>query len=111
MALNDKYLLIESRDPFESNDCKDFYELAASLAKEGKEVTLFLVQNGVLPARRSAQSQALTGLRKAGVKVLADDFSLRERGITAARLAEGVEETSLDVVVDQLAEGRKAIWH
>ena len=46
-----KYLLIESRDPFESNDVAFAYGLASDLAKEGNEVTLFLVQNGVLPAR------------------------------------------------------------
>ena len=74
-------------------------------------MTLFLVQNGVLPARRSAASGALTQLAKAGIEVLADDFSLRERGIEAVRLAEGVKAAPLDVVADHLAEGRKAIWH
>jgi predicted peroxiredoxin len=106
-----KYLLIESRDPFDSNDVDEYYGLAAGLARQGDEVTLFLVQNGVLPARRSGKSAALTSLVKAGVKVLADDFSLRERGITSDRLAEGVTASPLDVVVDQLAEGRKALWH
>jgi len=43
--------------------------------------------------------------------VLADEFSLRERGIAANRLAGGVSASPLDVVVDQLAEGRKALWH
>ena len=45
------------------------------------------------------------------VTVLADEFSLRERGINSDRLAEGVKAAPLDVVVDQLAEGRKALWH
>ena len=30
-----KYLLIESRDPFESNEVLSYYDLAAGLAKEG----------------------------------------------------------------------------
>jgi len=106
-----RYLLIESRDPFDSNDAEWFYGLAAGLRKEGNEVTLFLVQNGVLPARRSSRSAALTGLSKAGVQVLADDFSLRERGIGSGALCEGVSPAPIDVVVDQLEEGRKAIWH
>jgi intracellular sulfur oxidation DsrE/DsrF family protein len=105
-----KYLLIESRDPFEVNDVSYYYDLAAALAKEG-DVTLFLVQNGVLPARRSAKSRRLTELAQAGVQVLAEEFSLRERGIRADRLAEGVAPAALDVVIDQLAEGRKALWH
>ena len=106
-----KYLMIESRDPFETNDVGYFYDLAGGLAKEGNQVTLFLVQNGVLPARRSMRSTALADLAKAGVEVLADEFSLRERGISTARLAGGVRPAPLDVVVDQLAEGRKALWH
>ena len=36
------YLLIESRDPFESNDIGQLYELAAGLARDGNSVTLFL---------------------------------------------------------------------
>ena len=47
----------------------------------------------------------------AGVQVLADDFSLRERGIVAQRLVSGVKPSPLDVVIDQLAEGRKVLWH
>jgi hypothetical protein len=43
------------------------------------------------------------------VTVLADDFSLQERGI--AKLAEGVTAAPIDVVVDHLAAGHKAIWH
>jgi sulfur relay (sulfurtransferase) complex TusBCD TusD component (DsrE family) len=105
-----KYLLIESRDPFESNEVQRQYELATSLKKEGNEVTFFLVQNGVLPARRSTRSDALSQLAQAGVEVLADSFSLRERGIAASRLAPGVKAAELDVVIDQLADGRKAVW-
>src|SRR5881628_2870572 len=106
-----KYLLIESRDPFEAIDVDNCYDLAAGLAKEGNTVTLFLVQNGVLPARPSARSKALSALSSAGVQVLADEFSLRERGIAANRLAAGVKAAPLDAVIDQLAEGRKALWH
>ena len=106
-----KYLLIESRDPFETNDVSYYYELASGLVKEGHNVTLFLVQNGVLPARSSTKSEPLSSLAKAGVEVLADEFSLRERGIAAARLAQGIKAAPLDVVMDQLAEGRKALWH
>lgn len=106
------YVLIESRDPFESSDVGNyFYDLAAGLAKQGAPVTLFLVQNGVFPARRSAHSGALDAVTEAGVEVLADDFSLRERGIAADRLAGRVSAAPLEVVIDRLAEGRKALWH
>ena len=106
-----KYLLIESRDPFENNIVARQYDLAVNLVKEGNDVTLFLVQNGVLPARRSDHSALLTNAARGGVEVLADEFSLRERGIAAGKLAEGVRAAPLGVVIAQLVEGRKVIWH
>jgi predicted peroxiredoxin len=107
----DKYMLIESRDPFDSNDVAFCYELAIGLAKAGNEVTLMLVQNGVLPARRGAKADGLAAVLEAGVKVLADDFSLAERGIEASRLAAGIASTPLDVVIDHMAAGHKTLWH
>ena len=103
------YLLIESRDPFESSDTAFCHELARSLAAAGDKVTLFLVQNGVLAARSGAHGNELTELAQAGVEVLADDFSLRERGISA--LKPGITAAPLDVVIDRLAEGSKVMWH
>ena len=104
-----QYLLIESRDPFESNDVGYYYDLARGLVEAGNQVTLFLAQNGVLSARPSAHSAALSALAESGVTVLADDFSLQERGI--AKLAEGVAAAPIDVVVDCLAAGHKTLWH
>ena len=105
------YLLIESRDPYDSNDTGFCRDLATQLAAAKNEVTVFLVQNGVLPARSGARSGELTKLAGAGVRVLADSFSLRERGIDEAGLASGVAAAPLDVVLDALAEGAKVIWH
>ena len=77
-----EYLLIEFRDPFESNDVGYYCELARGLVEAGNEVTLFLVQNAVLAARPSAQAPQLRALAGSGIKILADDFALKERGIT-----------------------------
>lgn len=104
-----QYLLIESRDPFESNDVGYFYDLAKGLVEGSDRVTLFLIQNGVLSARQSAHSAALSALARSGVTVLADDFSLQERGIT--KLAKGVASAPIEVVVDHLAAGHKTLWH
>ena len=104
-----QYLLIESRDPFEFNDVRYYYDLAKGLVEGGNQVTLFLAQNGVLSARPSAHSAALSALAQGGVKVLADEFSLQERGI--AKLADGVTAAPIDVVVDHLAAGHKTLWH
>lgn len=106
-----KYLLIASRDPFETGDVAHYYDVAANLVAEGNEVTLFLVQNGVLPARKSTQSAKLTELSKAGVEVLADEFSLRERGISEDRIAEGVASAPLSTIIDHMEQGSNALWH
>ena len=107
----DHYLLIESLDPFESHDVEGYWDLAAGLARGGSRVTLFLVQNGVLAARQHPGDEAVQALAAAGVEVLADEFSLRERGIRAGRLVAGVKAAPLDVVLDRLAAGHKALWH
>jgi sulfur relay (sulfurtransferase) complex TusBCD TusD component (DsrE family) len=109
--MSDSYLLIVSRDPFASAEVGRFYELGGALRREGHAVTLFLVQNGVLPARRGAHSGSLSRLAQEGVQVLADEFSLRERGIASARLVEGVTPARLDFVIDALAHGVKTLWH
>jgi sulfur relay (sulfurtransferase) complex TusBCD TusD component (DsrE family) len=105
------YILIESRDPFDSAEAGRFLDLAEGLAKEGSEVALFLVQNAVLAARHGAQSAALAALAANGVKVLADSFSLQERGISPNRLLAGIAVAPLSAVIDYMAGGRRALWH
>jgi hypothetical protein len=105
-----RYLIIESRDPF-GGDAATSYELAASLAREGNQVTLLLVQNGVFPARRCRSSSLVEACARAGVRVIADEFSLRERGITRARMSPEVEAAPIDCAIDELERGAKALWH
>jgi sulfur relay (sulfurtransferase) complex TusBCD TusD component (DsrE family) len=106
------YIFIESRDPFESLDTRFVEETAAALKGRGHEVTVFLVQNGVLAARRDARASHLERLTRAGVSLLADDFSLRERGVGPAELRHGVEPSSIEALVDALVrENTKAVWH
>jgi hypothetical protein len=106
-----QYLLIQSRSPWETSPVADFYDLARQLVTAGHDVTLFLVQNGVLPARPRAHDPGLREVVGARVRVLADDFSLRERAIDATALAEGVAPAAIDVVVDLLAAGAKSVWN
>lgn len=105
------YLLIESRDPFDGPGAERCYDLARELARRRNRVVLFLIQNGVLPARRGARNAALLESTRAGVSVRADEFSLRERGIAPDRLAAGVEPAPISAIVDALADGAKVIWH
>jgi predicted peroxiredoxin len=105
------YLLIESRDPFEVASVTSFLRIALDLKKAGNTVTLFLVQNGVLPTRKGVRADDLAQLTASGISVLADEFSLKERAIGKNDLAGGVKSAPIDIVIDKLASGSKAIWH
>lgn len=106
-----KYLLIESRDPFESVDTNFWAEMAEGLRERGNDVTLYLIQNGVQAARKGAKhNERLTYLCKQGVHVVADEFSLRERALQ--EMVGGVNAVSMGQFVTLLMEpGIKAIWH
>ena len=107
-----RYVFIESRDPFESRDTQFVEATATALKQRGHEVTVFLVQNGVLATRKNGRENYLNQLAKAGIALLADDFSLRERGIQTAGLTAGVQQSSIEALVEMLVqENAKAIWH
>lgn len=105
------YIFIESRDPFESRDTQMVEETAATLAERGHEVTVFLVQNGVLASRKNARNSCVARLAEAGVTVMADDFSLRERGIRHEEMRTDISPSSIETLVDILVrENTKALW-
>jgi hypothetical protein len=105
------YLLISSRDPFTCPQTSELYELASALRRSGHDVTLFLIENGVLAARASADARGLLETVAAGVTVLADDFALRQRAIPIGSLLGAVKPARLERVVDALAGGAKTVWH
>ena len=106
------YLFIETRDPFESRDTEFVAETALALKARANEVAVFLVQNGVRAARRAARDTYLARLTRAGIRVLADDFSLAKRGIAGGELRAGVAESGVEALVEKLARREtKAIWH
>jgi predicted peroxiredoxin len=104
-----QYLLFASKSPWETDGAGKAFRLARDLSAAGHEVTLYLVQNGVLAARAGA---AETGLAEVtgSASVLADDFSLRERAIPADGLRAGVRPAPIDSAVEQIARGVRAIW-
>jgi sulfur relay protein TusB/DsrH len=85
-----KFLLIQSKSPWESGDVGRFYGLARELGNAGGEVTFFLVQNGVTAARTGAKDAAFDQLLGGKVRVLADD--LAERGIQMSQVIPGIEQ-------------------
>ena len=104
-----KYLIVESRDPFEFPDVRQLNGLAGELQGAGHDVTVYLLQNGVMAARAGAKGDGLAG---GGVTMLADDYSLTERGIGTDGLAAGVAISNMDALVDLLMDGSpKIMWH
>ncbi len=103
-----KYFLIESQSPFDYPEVNNNYSLASDLAAAGNDVTLFLIENGVLAARKAVASSGLTSLE--GVKLLADEFSLDERGIEQTELGTTIEVSTVVSIVDAMSEGQKMMW-
>ena len=108
-----RYVLVESRDPFESRDVSYFYGLARDLAGKGEQVTLFLVQNGALASRKDAKANPLAGVMHSKVEVLVDAFSLKERGIQDSERLSGARPADIGELLDKImAEaGTKVLWH
>jgi sulfur relay (sulfurtransferase) DsrF/TusC family protein len=104
------YLIFASRDPFSEKSAEETFSWVESLGKNGDEITLFLVENGALAARRTPKAEVLTRLAKSGARVWVDELSAKERGIEESRIAEGIEVVALDKALDALGDGAKTFW-
>lgn len=106
------YVFIESRDPFDSPDTNSVSKAAVALRKEGHTVTVFLVENGVLGARKQATQSQVPAIVEFGVTVLADDFSLQKHGISLEECAPGLQAGSMAHLIELIVkENTKAVWH
>lgn len=106
-----RYLIIGSRDLTEYVNGKYLTLMAETLREKGDEVTLFLIENGVVAARGGSKAgKVLNSLSDLGARVLAEDVSCRARGITC--LASGISLSSLDVLADSISEGfDNIVWY
>ena len=106
-----RFLVVESRDLTEYTSGTTLMSLVEGLGKSGDEVVLFLLENGVIAARKGADAgQGLSRLSDRGTRIFAEDVSCRARGITA--LADGVRESSLDFLADAIAGGfDNIVWY
>jgi sulfur relay protein TusB/DsrH len=104
------YVLIAARDPWDSPEQEQAFELAGKLALERDSVTVYLTENGVLAARAGGGERWLEPLLSRGVHVFADPFALAERGIADDRIVDGVVMAPIEQLVDLLAEGRSGLW-
>lgn len=105
------YLFIQSQDPFTETRTRHQFDLALQLFEAGHDVRLLLVQNGVTPARKGADTPHFDALLKAGLSVSADDFSLQQRQIDGSDLKDKVGIDPIGTVVDALLNGDKVIWN
>lgn len=105
------YIILESRDPYDSVDWINLQDVVMDLRESGNEVTLFLLQNGVLPARKGTDYEHyFASLKPLGIRVLADFFALQERGIH--EISKNVEKTNLEQLVQLcMSADTKTIWH
>ena len=71
-------------------------------------------QNGLLPlvVEEKAVDQIIAEAKAQNLTLLADEISLRQRGITKDRLSDAIRVSKMDELVDLLMEkSDKAIWH
>lgn len=108
-----KYLLVESRDPFENRESEKFLEMAGNLADSGDHISLFLVQNGVFASRKSSAFTAtMKELLKRNVQIYADSFSIDERAIQEHERLDQITLSGMEEFLEILfAPGTKTIWH
>jgi sulfur relay protein TusB/DsrH len=107
-----QYLLIESKSPLDGGGYS--FQVGSQLKALQHDVTIYLVQDGVFAARKQfeAAERLLADARNSHLTVLADQVSLRQRGINGERLASEVRASNMDELVDLLMErSDKAIWH
>jgi len=105
------FFIIQSREPFTDNRTKSDYELVHHLVAAGNNVTMMLVQNGVLPVRRGSITKEFDALCYQHINILVDQFSLRQREIEVSELKAGILVSDIDAAIKAMIAGHKVIWH
>ncbi len=105
------YLIVNSRDLTEYTSGRYIQKVAGKLKEDGNEVALFLIENGVIAARKGSDvGKGLATLSRRGAKIMADDISCQSRGIT--QLEEGISMSNMDYLADMISEGSdKVMWY
>jgi len=103
------YLFIQSRDPITDRTVELNLNLMCDLLNDSKEVTLFLVQEAVMLAKKGILTNHLENFLKKGGKVFADEFSLKIREVD--NLKEDVKIAAVSVITDALLDQHKVVWN
>ncbi len=105
------YLFIAASDPFECRSAEHFLREAQIISQSGGKVTVMLVQNAALIARRGIYTELVQDLIKHRVELLVDEFAIKTRGIAPADMIEGIKSSSIDTITERMASGHKVLWH
>jgi len=101
------YLLVETQSDLDGAGPLALLRMALELTRDGHQVRLFLIQDGVLMAGRVALLDELT---RQGVPVLIDDYSSAARAVEARW--PGVELAgAADLVRYAVARDVVTVWH
>ncbi len=107
-----QYLLVESKGALDGVQYS--FDLAQQLRDLKHTVTIYLVQDAVFAARKSfeAGKSLIKEAKAKNLTLLADEVSLRQRGLTKDRLSDSVRVSNMKELVDLLMEkSDKVIWH
>jgi len=106
-----RYLIVDSRDLTEYTGAGFIQKAAGQLQGAGNEVTLFLIENGVIAARKGSDvGGKLAALAQGGVRIVVDDVSCSARGIS--QFSDGVVSSNIDHLADLIVEGSdKVFWY
>ncbi|WP_326686081.1 MULTISPECIES: hypothetical protein [unclassified Streptomyces] len=106
-----EFLLIESSGPQLAADAERFVGDACCLLREGADVALLLIEDGVVGAVSPLTPGVETYLRLGG-ELWADDFSLHQRGVAPEDMADGARAVDMAAVAERLLRANvRAVWH
>lgn len=106
-----RHLLIESQGCWAGPQAARFLEDARVLAEAGQDVTVLLLQDGVLSALPGAVP-VLARLGELGVDVWVDDFSMAQRALPASKVAPPVHVVSMARSAELLMTSEcRTVWH
>ena len=104
-----RYLLIQAFDPQEGEVVTPLHELASDLVQEGNEVSILLVDRGVLTPRSVSGVAALARAERTGIEVLVEESSMRAHGVAATEFPHGVHVASDATIADRITAAHRVI--
>ncbi|MEU9481778.1 hypothetical protein [Streptomyces sp. NPDC048191] len=103
------HLLVETKGG-ERGEAAGLLEIAPLLTGDGSRVVVVLMQDAAVDA--AVERRRLRHAMAAGVTVLVDGFSLRQRAVRDSDVAQGVGVVDADEVAGLLlVPGVKVVWH